>query len=639
MNMSPRWTLLAVVALLLTSCATIAPCPNNLLPIVEIQMNSTASNHDDYGTTTANLVSRARITNPTNFNGAPNFANDVAIEVRNPAGISNLGFATSALGTPAPSLFLNLPSAGGWLTFYVRGNSTSSVDKSAIVEISTAGSCDETVLARKAMMIPFTAPPIPATTAQQFEIEINHSSATLDDYVAWSPTPSRIRWANGTSSTATTTVTLRNMAGTNHLRFADSTLPGGSTASAANVTLTLNGDGSWMNFFIAGCSDNLISSPPCSPSSTDKDAVLEVRDASNNVLTREGLMVRLRKNADVLSPAETARYLEALRKVNMTFALNAANADYLTFVKTHSRDSSGAGGSQIAHRQAHGGSGFLPWHRAFVLHIERLLQSADPSVALPYWKFDDNAPNMFTTTFMGANTTGNMVNLDPNNPIVSWALTGEFLGTGIQRRTPYGDGGHPALATETATLGLGGVGFLFSGFKTMEGSAHNPAHFNSGNGISWIAGSPAIATRDPLFFFLHSNVDRLWAKWQWVHDRTDTSATNCSIPANCSTYDLMGSHDAPAAGVLPPNVGANRMLGQYADDMMWPWDNVTGGTIGSTKERPNIALLKPFPIVLGAILPFAQPTVRITIDWAGVKFTGPGTSLGYGYDDFNPFLP
>jgi hypothetical protein len=99
----------------------------------------------------------------------------------------------------------------------------------------------------------------------------------------------------------------------------------------------------------------------------------------------------------------------------------------------------------------------------------------------------------------------------------------------------------------------------------------------------------------------------------------------------------MGSHDAPATGVPPPSLVGNRTLGQYADDSMWPWNNVTAGTIGSTKERPNIALLKPFPIVLGAILPFGQPTVKAMIDWAGVKFTSPGTSLGYGYDDFNPY--
>lgn len=97
----------------------------------------------------------------------------------------------------------------------------------------------------------------------------------------------------------------------------------------------------------------------------------------------------------------------------------------------------------------------------------------------------------------------------------------------------------------------------------------------------------------------------------------------------------MGSHNAPAPGVLGPSLAGNRTLGQYAGDTMWPWNNVTGG-IGTT-ARPNIAVLKPFPIVLGAILPFAQPTVKSTIDWAGVKFTGPGTSLGYGYDDFNPF--
>ena len=44
-------------------------------------------------------------------------------------------------------------------------------------------------------------------------------------------------------------------------------------------------------------------------------------------------------------------------------------------------------------------------------------------------------------------------------------------------------------------------------------------------------------------------------------------------------------------------ITANRTLGQYADDSMWPWDNVLNGT--GTAARPDIAILTPFPIVLG----------------------------------------
>jgi tyrosinase len=38
--------------------------------------------------------------------------------------------------------------------------------------------------------------------------------------------------------------------------------------------------------------------------------------------------------------------------------------------------------------QAHGDRGFLPWHRAYLLDLERELQGIDPQVTLPYWRFD-----------------------------------------------------------------------------------------------------------------------------------------------------------------------------------------------------------------------------------------------------------
>jgi tyrosinase len=298
-----------------------------------------------------------------------------------------------------------------------------------------------------------------------------------------------------------------------------------------------------------------------------------------------------------------------------------------------------------------------------MIHIERMLQSADPSVAVHYWKFDDNAPNVFSQDFMGINNTtpSFMAVLSATNPIVSWTLTGEGLPTGIQRETPYGDGGHPAVNTETATLGLGGAVAATSsfgphldgatnvaGFKTMEPNPHDPAHFLSGQN-SWVGPIPATAVRDPLFFFLHSNVDRLWAKWQWMRDRY--------APTDIKSYDLQGSVTAPAAGVPAAawtvivvnnqgQVSENRTFGHYGEDTMWPWDNVlstysttaqTNATMNNTSGRPNNSLLHPLPIVLGGILPGSTPKVNNMIDYIGKAATGPGVSFGFGYDDFFPY--
>lgn len=443
-----------------------------------------------------------------------------------------------------------------------------------------------------------------------------------------------MRWINGSPGN-TTNVTL-NSTGATGIVFANSSLAAGDTATNATLPLTLNGDGSWTTFYVAGA----FPVAPPRGSTKDKDAILEVRNGSNAPVAREGLMVRIRKNANNLGTDERDRYLAALTKINATYA------NYIQFVRTHSRDSTGSGGSLVAHWQAHSGSGFLPWHRAFVLHIERLLQSADPSVSVPYWKFDDNAPNIFTTSFFGSNSAGNFATLT-GSPLNTWSLAGEALPqAGIQRKTPYGDGGHPSLRTEAQTLALGGGTFQFGTFRnSMELDPHNLAHARSGftnpdgspvAGGSWVGGSPAIAPRDPLFFSLHANIDRLWAKWQFTHDRF--------TPTAIASYDLQGSHATPAAGVATPiftqnavtgAITANRTLGQYADDSMWPWDDIKNGT--GTEQRPNIAILTPFPIVLGGVLPFAKPQVKLLIDYSGVTATGPSSGLGFSYDDFTPY--
>jgi tyrosinase len=577
-----------------SNCAVNPRCPNQLMPVVEVQINNTASNHDDYANTSTFIPCRARIVNTNKvIGGGLNFPGGVEVEVRNRKLSTDLRVSPVNSGT-STQFFATLPANGGWLDFFIRGNTLSSADKSAILELATAGAtCNEVVLSRKGLMVVNT-PPIPASGRPQVEIEVG-SISCLDDYITWSPTNCRVKWINPPSASATLGITLRNMPGTNRLRFANAQPAAGSTATSTTTTLTLSGDGAWQSFYIAGNNGN--------PSINDKDAVLEVLEtSSNNLLAREGVMVRIRKNANAISAGERDRYLEALRDVHQTYDF------YMLFRNSHSQNN-------IAHLQAHSGSAFLPWHRAFVLHFERLLQSSDPSIAVPYWHFDQSSPNMFNANFIGANPTApnTLAILNASNPISSWQIPSEIIG--IRRRTPYGDSGTPGsvtgtgtpVITETATLGLGTT---FQNFKTMENQTHNGAHNNSGNTVSWIGGSPAIAPQDPLFYFLHSNVDRLWAKWQWVNNRFD--------PTQANAYDRQGSFTSPGTPGL--------RLGQYVEDTMWPWDNVTGGT--GTAQRPANAPLTPFPIVIGGLMPGSTPTVRNTIDFRLMNFA---------YDDVFPY--
>ena len=85
--------------------------------------------------------------------------------------------------------------------------------------------------------------------------------------------------------------------------------------------------------------------------------------------------------------------------------------------------------------------------------------------------------------------------------------------------------------------------------------------------------SPASGTaaRVPLFFLLHCNVDRLWARWQRQAGRFD--------PALASSYETNPS---------------NR-IGHRLPDTMWPRGTASPG--GNVRQRPRAALWLRSPCV------------------------------------------
>jgi tyrosinase len=113
-----------------------------------------------------------------------------------------------------------------------------------------------------------------------------------------------------------------------------------------------------------------------------------------------------------------------------------------------------------------------------------------------------------------------------------------------------------------------------------------------------------------LFFLLHCNVDRLWAKWQWLNQRFDT--------AESETYPFQGSAGEPNS----------IRAGHNLRDTMWPWNQVTG--TGLPDDRPVTApggTLAASPTVTA---PGPMPEVGDMIDYQGV--IDPGKRLGFGYD-------
>jgi tyrosinase len=405
------------------------------------------------------------------------------------------------------------------------------------------------------------------------EIDIPGTDPQGRVFVTWTPVQATARLVDGVGSTTTISVVFGNAGAVGLLNFAATR----TSTFGSTVTRNLPLSGAPVPFWIAGRFGR--------PSSSYGDAAIKaVQKTVGTLLATKPLMVRVRKNAQTLGAAERDRFLTALGTLN-----GSGQGRFSDFRDMHVQASSA---------EAHGNVGFLPWHRAYVLDLERELQRIDPAVTLPYWRFDQPAPALFTTAFMGASGPNDVVQFTPGHPLEQWTTDGQV---GITRGLRFAANGIPSsMISEAATLALGGANNTYANFRSMEGTPHGRAHTGFRGSIS----SVPTAARDPLFFMLHANTDRLWAKWQWLHSRTD--------PADPSAYT------APS-----PN-----RIGHALNDTMWPWNGVT------TSPRPPTAPGGAFEGSPVTSLPGSSPTVRSMIDAQAVAASAP---LGFAYDDV-PFF-
>jgi tyrosinase len=396
------------------------------------------------------------------------------------------------------------------------------------------------------------------------ELILNGNPNPLDHYLTWVPTPCSIRQINGTSDL---TVQVRTEAGSQaELSFYRNI----GDDPISRLQMTIPADGTPVNFFVSGTFG--------STSLDDEDTQIVVRSAGNT-LASLNVTVRIRKDANQLTPDERDRFVSAFAIFN-----DQGMGEFTSFRDMHVNESA---------PEAHGGSWFLPWHRAYLLDLERELQLIDPSVSLPYWRFDRPAPNLFSLDFIGVSDNGRVV-FGQNNPLNFWSTDGV---QGITRLPLFNTSTQSAsVISEADTLALGGANFLYRLFRRMEGNPHGSAHVSFDGFIRSIH----TAARDPLFFLLHCNVDRLWAKWQWLGERFDKNHPS--------------SYDPP-----PPRPGHG------LNDTMWPWNNVTNF------PRPNFAPRSPLTDSKMVTAPGLTPEVGGLIDLQG-SFAG-GNGLGFDYDD------
>lgn len=153
---------------------------------------------------------------------------------------------------------------------------------------------------------------------------------------------------------------------------------------------------------------------------------------------------------------------------------------------------------------------FLPWHRAYLMAFERLLDRLCPGVSLGYWDWTDPA-----TCSRGLPSRLNSV-----------AYSDKDQGVWLNQfcRAPIDCIGHECLSERApgAAADLGPI------VRRLTEASMKSTYDEFAAGLMeasrefrmWVGGHFATddyAAYDPLFWFHHANLDRLWAKWQREH--------------------------------------------------------------------------------------------------------------------------
>lgn len=442
---------------------------------------------------------------------------------------------------------------------------------------------------------------LPAHSQTSAEIQIRQTASKSDDFICWTPVKSRIRLL-APPAEADVKVTLKSItaaAGAGAVGFlaADSNL---TARPAAELQIDLKKDGSWTDFYVAGLK----------PSSSGKDVSIRAELPNGAAAATDSLMVRVRKNAETLTLPERTAFLRALA----TWKSKPGQARPTRFEDFYT-----------AHADAfdlgiHSGFGanvsnFLPWHRAFLLNFERELQEIDPTVALPYWKFDAPAPKLFSADFLGSLADGSTeVQFDQTNPLRGWSKDGQSLRrfrVYPNRAAVNANNLETILCLSHSPSCQDRQALYRAVTDSIELNYHNNAHAAV---QGWLGG--ADSPSDPLFFFLHANVDRGWAHWQAAYARFTADGSDATSYAPVGAY---------------PGTATNPRFrkGLYALDEMWPWGKPPTGNDPQAKWLPYSFV---FPASESLPLtPDLPPFPAKMVDYLGVSKLE--NALGVCYDD------
>ncbi|WP_438853925.1 tyrosinase family protein [Agromyces sp. M3QZ16-3] len=254
----------------------------------------------------------------------------------------------------------------------------------------------------------------------------------------------------------------------------------------------------------------------------------------------------------------------------------------------------------------HGTWYFLPWHRIYLAHFERILfdviaglpevdDDTKATWALPYWNYHRPAtaflPHPFRTPLRPDGTPNAL--FDPARTLVDTLIDPASLDTSgwLDRILPFSGafntatnttfGGERTLATHDARGGTG----------QLERSPHNAVH----NAIGGNMLNPDVAGRDPVFWLHHANIDRLWEVWRVTQGvgRDETRAAYLDEP-----FPFL-ELDGTVEPWHPSDVVDTAPLGYAYDDLSKPAPVFVLGVLQPEWVDALMGVFAPVPVPVG----------------------------------------
>lgn len=320
-------------------------------------------------------------------------------------------------------------------------------------------------------------------------------------------------------------------------------------------------------------------------------------------------MAHVRKSFADLTDQERDHFLAAL--IELKFAPASEDQTFSVYdqfiaIHTAATDVESGLNDGAPANMGHRGPVFLPWHREFLLRLQKGLSSVNSSVVLPYWDWtahEATFSRLFTDSFIGS-----VPKVTPDEPVpvtsgyfgaeapideakpswwppkaTGWKLPRELQPpwsswSGTLHRRVGGRLGLPTRSYIDELLNLGSYrkfwfalesGFVFSveGETEFARPMHDQVH-------GWVGGHMSeelVSPFDPIFPLNHAYVDYLWYCWQ------QDGHVGPNYYPKTSDWDGNGEK-----GEIP--------RGHLLKDAMYPW---VGDAKGYRTTRTNAKMFLP----------------------------------------------